>query len=215
MRQHGICLLCLQETHLDDAEHFEYEGFKIFLSGEALREGRSFSGVGFIVAPWVVQAVVSFHAINDRLAKIRFKVFGGILNVLTVYVPHDGHDFDYRQSIIGELLKHTRVNHEHESTLVFGDFNAQFGCVGVHEEHVIGQYVFKKSITPKPNIISNRDLLLEYCATDEMMASNTFFDYPDEYLVSYLHLTSKPMDPITSQTFSQIGHVVCGQTMQV
>ena len=96
MRQHGICLLCLQETHLYDAEHFEYEGFKIFLFGEALREGRSFSGVGFIVAPWALQAVVSFHAINDRLAKIRFKVFGGILNVLTVYVPHDGHDFDYR-----------------------------------------------------------------------------------------------------------------------
>ena len=94
MRQHGIALLCLQETHIFGAEKFEYESLSIFLSGENLRDGRSYSGVGFIVAPWAIRAVVSFQAINDRLARIRLKVFGGILNVFSVDISNDGHDFE-------------------------------------------------------------------------------------------------------------------------
>ena len=46
------------------------------------------------------------------------KVFGGILNVLSVYIPHDGHDLEYRQHIFDDLSKYTRRDHDHESTLV-------------------------------------------------------------------------------------------------
>ena len=210
MRQHGIAVLCLQETHIFGAEKLEYEGFSIYLSGESFRDGRSFSGVGFIVAPWAIQAVVSFQGINDRLARIRMKVFGGVLNVLSVYIPHDGHDLEYRQHIFDDLSKYTRRDHDHESTVVFGDFNAQLGYVGTDEESIIGQHVFKKTLCQKPGI-SNRDLLLEHCTTHEVLVKNTFFDYPDELLVSYFNLSAKPMDTISTQAFSQIDHVLCGQ----
>ena len=211
MRQHGIALLCLQETHLFGAEKFEYEGFIAFLSGESLHDGRCFSGVGFIMAPWAIRAVVSFQAINDRLARIRLKVFGGILNVFSVYIPHSGHDLEYRQDMFDELSQHTRSDHDHESTIVFGDFNAQLGYVGTGEESIIGPHVFKKTLTSKNGITLNRDLLMEHCVAHDLLVSNTFFEYPDELLVSYFSLSAKPMDTITTEAFCQIDHVLCGQ----
>ena len=132
-------------------------------------------------------------------------------HILTVYFPPGGHGIEYRESILSEVSKHTRVDCDHESTLIFGDFNAQLGHVGVDEEQFVGPHVFKKVLTSKRGITSNRDILVDYCATNDMMVANTFFDYPDELLVSYYNLTSKPMDPVTPNGFCQIDHVLCGQ----
>ena len=51
-----VGILCMQDTHMEQAEHFLYNGFLIILSGS---EGaaRSFAGVGFLVAPWMPRSV--------------------------------------------------------------------------------------------------------------------------------------------------------------
>ena len=52
---------------------------------------------------------------------------------------------------------------------------------------------------------------MEHCTTHELMVKNTFFEYPDDLLVSYFNLTTKPLDAISEQAFCQIDHVLCGQ----
>ena len=73
MMAEGISILCIQETHLQEAEHFEEDGFSVFLSGACKDGCRSYAGVGFIVAPWAIQSIVSFKAIDDRMASLRVK----------------------------------------------------------------------------------------------------------------------------------------------
>ena len=124
MRKHGISVLCIQETHLVGAEHFVEDGFMTFLSWNCGSNERSYAGVGFMVAPWAHQAVVCFNAISDRLACLRLKVSGGVLNLLSVYAPHDGIDFNIRHQFFSTLSEHTRVQHEHETSLVLADFNS-------------------------------------------------------------------------------------------
>ena len=209
MRQHEISLMCLQETHLFGAEVLEYKGFNFFMSGESVREGRSFSGVGFVVAPWALRAVVSFLAISDQLARLRLKVPGGVLNVLSIYLPHAGHDIEYRRGVMADLSKYTQSDCQHTSTLVLGDFNAQLGYVGVDESERIGPYVYKRNVNAKLGTIQNREILLEYCITNSMMVANTFCNHPEEFLVSYYNLSAKPTDPITAEGFSQIDHILC------
>ena len=152
MKEQGISILCLQETHLLDAEYFEEEGFSIFLSGAAIDGPRSYAGVGFMVAPWAIKFVVSFKDVNERIASLRVKVLGGILNVLSIYAPHDGHQFDERHPFFVELSENTRQHKSHETTLVFGDFNTQLGYVGYGEETSVDPHIYKKSITEKSEV---------------------------------------------------------------
>ena len=63
MKKYSIGILCLQETHLLGAHFMEEDGFSVFLSGASLDVGCSYAGVGFMVAPWVTRAIVSFKAI--------------------------------------------------------------------------------------------------------------------------------------------------------
>ena len=173
----GVGILCLQETHLTGASHFEEDGFSFFLSGATSGDARSYAGVGFAVAPWAANAIVSFKAISDRVASLRVKVTGGILTLITVYIPHDGHSLDERQAAFADLSKATGTRTSHTSTLILGDFNAQLGDTEPGEEEVVGPFVFKKQLRTK-NIITNRELLLEFCMTHRSVLANTFFDYP-------------------------------------
>ena len=101
MLQHGINTLCIQETHLFEATYFEEQGFLVCLSGTSEVVGRSWVGVGFMVAPWAAP----FKATYERIASSRIKVAGSVLNVFTVYAPHDGHVFDSRHTIFYIYLK--------------------------------------------------------------------------------------------------------------
>ena len=211
MTKHGIGILCLQETHLFGAHLVEEDGFSVFLSGACVDHvGQSYAGVGFMVAPWAMRAVVSFRAINERLAALRVKVSGGVLNIVTAYAPHDGHDFESRHAFFTNLADNTRRRGYFEETIVLGDFNAQLGYSGEGEHHIVGPFVFRKALRQKSSI-SNRELLMEYCMTYSMHITNTFFDYPDDCLVSYFNLVAKPMDIISQTTFAQIDHVLCSQ----
>ena len=71
MKVHGISILCLQETQLFGNEHFMEDGFLVFLSGAVVGSSDTYAGVGFMIAPWAVKAVVGFRAISSRIASLR------------------------------------------------------------------------------------------------------------------------------------------------
>ena len=85
MKQKQIAVLCIQETHVHGMHHYQHNNFTIILSGKPPTDGlRSFSGVGFIIAPWAISAVIGFSLINDRIASLKLRVNGGDLTLLSV-----------------------------------------------------------------------------------------------------------------------------------
>ena len=146
MNTNGISILCLQETHLHGVHYYTEDGFTLFLFGIAEGSGRSYAGVGFLVAPWAIKSIISFRGINDRLASLRVKQSGGILTLLSAYAPHNGHTIEDRQLFFASLSENTRIRNKHSSTFVCGDLNAQLGQLCVGEEASIGPYVYQKSI---------------------------------------------------------------------
>ena len=171
--------------------HYKIEdGFTLFCSGALEESERSYAGVGFLVAPWAINSIISFRGIIDRLASLRIKQFGGALTILSAYAPHNGHTLEDKHAFFAILPSNTRIKNKHSSTFVFGDLNAQLGRVGVGESTSIGPYVYRKTICERGATISNRELLLELCTTHGFRIANTFFDYPDCLLVSYFSLVS-------------------------
>ena len=109
----------------------------MFLSSAAESLGRSYAGVGFLVAPWAIKSIISFRGINDRLASLRVKQSGGVLTILSVYAPHNGHKLEERQLFFSTLCENTRIRTKHSSIFVCGDLNAQLGSVGMGEDQIV------------------------------------------------------------------------------
>ena len=105
MTQHNIAVLAIQETHVKGMHHFYQDGFLVILSGEAVEKaGRSFSGVGFVVASWALSSIVGFRLISDRLVSLKLRVVGGLLRVLSAYAPHSAYRYEVRKDFFDHLL---------------------------------------------------------------------------------------------------------------
>ena len=121
---------------------------------------------------------------------------------MTAYAPHDGIEFSIRHEFFTLLAEHTRRHHNHETSMVCGDFNAQLGRVDEGETKIIGPYVYQKLLREHSGRTPNRSLLLEYCGSYDLMVMNTFFDYADNYLVTYRNLVTSLFDNVFDGGFS-------------
>ena len=71
--------------------------------------------------------------------------------------------------------------------------------------------MYRKSCKRFSQGVTNRDLVLEYCGEHKMAVANSFFEYPDENLVTYHSLTSHPLDTIQQSEFLQLDYCLCPQ----
>ena len=122
MQHANIDILCIQETHLLGKTCSKEDGFLYFLSGDTDEDiTRSWAGVGFIVGPCAVAAVISFKALFARLATLRLKVVGSVLDIVIVYAPHGRHHFEDRHEFLSELSDSFKTSSNHNATIVLGD----------------------------------------------------------------------------------------------
>ena len=96
------------------------------------------------------------------------QVKGGITTFISAYAPHDGHDFEARHDFFSLLSESTVTVGEHTSCTVLGEFNAQLGKVGKGEDHIIGPFVFGKTINNKA-VTKNKELLMGYCIREHIL----------------------------------------------
>ena len=83
MKQKQLAVLCIQETHIRGMHHYMEHGYMIILSGNPELDGpRAYTGVGFIIAPWAISAIIGFSLISERLASLKIRVTGGDVTLL-------------------------------------------------------------------------------------------------------------------------------------
>ena len=102
MRDRGLKLVAMQETHVCAAPWFLYDGFLVILSGGPEGE-RERAGVGFVIAPSVKHAVMGFVQHNNRMASARLRVAGGSVSLISAYAPHSGLEYELRQDLYTKL----------------------------------------------------------------------------------------------------------------
>ena len=207
MTSQQVGIICMQETHLEQTECYKDGAFGIFLSGTGDTSVRSYAGVGFMVSPRVMKSVVCFRGVSDRMATLRVKVPGGVVQLISAYAPQSKLPFALRYEFFTHLTDLVRPTTTHTSTIVMGDLNAKLGAAGLGEDNVIGPYSFK-STNHATDATSNRELLFECCHSCGLIVASSFFDHPPMHQVTYFGLRAKPMDEITETSFAQIDHVL-------
>ena len=211
MKAHGIAVLCIQETHVKGQRHVYDDGFLVVLSVRMEEKaGRANAGVGFIVAPWATPCIMGFRFYSDRLASLRIRAKGGVLGTFSAYAPHSGYNYETRKEFFDDLLKQWRPTSAHTCCIALGDFNAKLFSRLPGEEDVLGEHVFR---CPQRRHLpqTNRELLIETCRAIKALVANTCFDVDCKNLVTCFTMTSRSMDTITHEGFSQIDHCLVDQ----
>ena len=96
-----------------------------------------------MIAPWAIKSIISYKLLSDRLAILKLKVRGGILNIITAYAPHGGYDYEERREFFDQLTKAWPAPNKHTTTIACGDFNARLYDREPGDEDVIGEFFFQ------------------------------------------------------------------------
>ena len=207
MIQYNIDIVCMQEVRRSTSEHyFTEEGFKIILSGGS-GSGPEWAGVGFVVSPRLANHIAGFCQVSSRLAYIKLKIAGGTAVMFNAYAPHNLKLIEDRFEFYEQLSTHFEKVSTNGPKIILGDFNARIGSKRLGEDEVVGDFGFGREAVHKVEV-PNRDLLLEFCLSHQMVVSNTFFDKPLENKVTYHEPGVSPNSPITLQGFSVLDLVL-------
>lgn len=208
MVQYRISILCVQETHKAESAYFTTaDQFLIVLSGSAGLT-REFAGVGFIVAPWARQSLISFKQISNRLASVKVRVEGGKAVFFSAYAPQSGRPFDERQAFFQMVADAYEKTSSHGPKIMLGDWNAKLYTQLPNEGEVVGPHVFRNDAAAIPTD-ANRHLLLELCGGQGGVVANTFWHKDNENTVTCYNIGHQAGDPIRWESHSQIDFALC------
>ena len=214
MEKHAIDVMCIQETHKPNSAYFVTgAGYLLILSGTADVEKES-AGVGFIMSPSMRRSIIGFCQLSERLASVKLRVTGGKAVLFSAYAPHSGKPFGERQTFYQHVAEAYSATSSHGPKLLFGDWNARLYRRMPGEEKVIGEHVFYNSSAAIP-ADANRNLLLELCASNDLVIANTFSEHQPDALVTCYNVGHHPMDQISWKSHSQIDFLLCPREWHV
>ncbi|XP_049304006.1 uncharacterized protein LOC125776321 [Bactrocera dorsalis] len=150
-------------------------------------------GVGFVVGERLRRRVLSFTAVNERLATIRIKARFFNISLICAHAPTQEKD-DVTKDAFYECLERTYVRcPRHDVKIVLGDFNARVG-----KEDIFGTTVGKFSLHDETS--PNGLRLIDFAGARNMVICSTRFQHKKIYQATWLSPDRK--------TTNQIDHVV-------
>ena len=201
MAQNSLDVVCIQEVRKLKSDSFLHDsGCQIYWSGSG--DGvREWAGVGFIVSKRLQKSVVGFTPISNRICCLRVRVTGGCLALFSVYAPHNGKDLSERSELYTSLehaWDHASAN---QGKYIMGDLNARIGLRRPGEEHILGEFCFGREAVHTVEQ-PNRELLMEFCMSRDMVVANSLHDVPDHQRVTYHEPCMAPCSPISVEGFA-------------
>lgn len=80
------------------------------------------------------------------------------------------------------------------------------------ENHIIGSYSFGRQVARSVDV-SNRDLLVEFCEGQSLLAANTFTPGGADEKVTFMEPGSTFLGPITEQGYNMLDLLLCDEGM--
>ena len=143
------------------------------------------SGVAIALGEEAIKAWKAMGAecdpISDRLLKARFKIHTGHLSVFAVYAPtNEEAQAEASEKFYEELQEAVCGVPRQDMLVIMGDFNARVGCDDEAWHGVIG-----RNGPNEKN--SNGDRLLDFCALNNLVVTNTTFKHRPCHQYTWFH----------------------------
>lgn len=187
LQRYNIDIAALSETRLEEKGQLSEVngGYTFFWSGRAPEDRRE-AGVGFAIRTSLVRNLTKLpEGINDRLMTLQLPLAKNkSATIISAYAPTMTNPDDIKDKFYQELDTILTNVHKRDKLILLGDFNARVGTDHQTWEGILGKHGVGKSN-------SNGNLLLETCATHELIITNTLFQLPTRNRTSWMHPRSK------------------------
>ena len=187
LARYKVQIAALSETRLAEEGHLTEQsaGYTFFWIGRGLNERRE-AGVGFAIKSNLVNKLTARpKGISDRLMTARLPLpKKKFVTLISAYAPTMTNPDEVKDSFYVDLKDTISAVPRTDKLIILGDFNARVG-----RDHVSWEGVLGKHGVGKCN--SNGFLLLETCAANDLLITNTVFRLPNRNKTSWMHPRSK------------------------
>ena len=188
LARYNIDIAALSETRFaGEGELTEKtSGYTFFWSGRAPEERRE-AGVGFAIkTPLIGKLACTPKGVNDRLMTLRLPLHYGrkFATLISAYAPTMTNPDQTKDKFYEDLESTISAVPMADKLIILGDFNARVGQDSASWEGVLGTQGIGKCN-------SNGLLLLQTCAKNKLVITNTTFRLPTRNKTSWMHPRSK------------------------
>jgi len=118
-------IVAIQETRWSGIGLIKKKYFSLYYSGTKDQRGQA--GTGFILLWRIVNNVIGFEAINERLCKIRIKSKYNNLTLINMYAPTEDKTHAEKEKFYDDLQTIIERTSKSDTVIVLGDANAKLG----------------------------------------------------------------------------------------
>ena len=122
---------------------------------------------------------------HSRLASVTLLLQAGELSIVNAPAPHNARPEGERHDFFEELQQLVDKAQVKRPFAIVGDFNARLHGRLMGEEDVIGSYVYGEGWRFIGEDTDNRQLLADFCKSNELLISNKWFTHPPGKQVTY------------------------------
>ena len=156
-------LLGISELKWTGMGYFESNEYIIYYAGN---EKHKRNGVAFIIKKKLERTIMKYNAVSERLISIRLRGTPVNITIIQVYAPTTDAEQEEVDEFYDQVQAEIDRTCKQDVLIVMGDWNAKVG--NKEEAPVVGKYG-----------LGNRneagERLLEFCKTNNLFISNTFF----------------------------------------
>ncbi|CAF4215320.1 unnamed protein product, partial [Rotaria magnacalcarata] len=186
-----ICGLC--ETNIYSSGTNHTGDYTMLYSGIPIeKKTRSTFGVGILMSKSATTAWrnsgAEWEAINERIIRLRIKCEPIPINMIVIYAPINStnkHITEVSEEFYLQLQTILDKIPQSEICIIMGDFNARTG----QEQH----QTMPKTVGPHTTDVTNENgvRLTDFCQTNNLIISNTFFKHKRAHQKSWMHPGTK------------------------
>ena len=158
-----IDVLGISELKWTGKGYFQSEDYKVFYSGH---ENLRMNGVAIILNKDMLNYVLGYNPINDRIISIRFQGKPINIAIIQVYTPTTAASGEVIEEFYSKLQEALNNTPRKDLTIIMGDCNAKVGKMKnarVTEQFGLGDRD------------EAGDRLVQFCEENELSITNTFF----------------------------------------
>jgi exonuclease III len=166
---HNINIAALQETRLQGQGQLKEEHYTFFWVGK--NEGRRVAGVAFAGENRIAGKLLALPVPHsERLMTLRIPIENNRhLTLINVYAPTMTYTDEEKEAHYQQLSTLVDDVPDSDKLIILGDFNARVGTDDHTYSSVLGKF-------GKGQKNSNGQLLLNFCAQQDLCLTNTFSD---------------------------------------
>ena len=180
LQRYGIDICCLSEVKWPGQGSVQVAEWEVAFSGSSQKR----HGVGIAMSPSLKQCLCHVDSISDRLMIAVFQMGKIKLHVISVYAPTDDKEDIEKEVFYDSLQLCFAQVPVRDKVIIAGDFNAQLGGQARSTWlGILGKFCLGERVT------DNGTRLLSFCAANELVVRNTFFEQKTIHLATWVGLS--------------------------